>query len=65
VHCEEDASVNWFKTIANIWKSATDDDRHGVVKVAVPHLVLNKKGRYVSVIWLRAIIVDGHNSSLN
>ncbi len=43
-HAVEDAAMDGLEAVADVGQGATDDDRHGVVEITAPHLVLNVDG---------------------
>ena len=44
VHRVQNTPMHWFQTVARIWNRTTDDDRHGVVEIASPHLIFDRDG---------------------
>jgi len=44
LHGVENAAMNRLESVADIGKSATDDDRHGIVEIRFAHLVFNVDG---------------------
>ena len=43
-HAVEDAAMDGLEAVADVGQGAADDDRHGVVEIAAPHLVLDVDG---------------------
>ena len=39
-HAEEDSSMHGLEAVANVWKRAGNNDRHGVVNIRGLHLFL-------------------------
>jgi hypothetical protein len=41
VHREEDAAMDGLQAVADIGQGAANDDAHGVIEIATPHLILD------------------------
>ncbi len=42
VHCVEDPAVHWLQTIPEIRDRSADNDRHRIVQIGRPHLLLDR-----------------------
>src|SRR3954463_1206211 len=51
VHGVENASMHGLEAVADIGQRAPDDDRHGVIEIAAPHLLFNVDGHNVGCTW--------------